>query len=284
MQAKDIEGDSWGTSVTAEAESNAASCAMLTIEGKPVISYVSSGNLKIVQALDADGKSWGDALIVEGKTNTSEVVGAPSLAVVNGKPAISYLESTFGISQNLILYDLKYVQSLDTGATHWDAPVIIDTAETIQAGPGIWTSGYVSGINLNVVDGRPVVAYTHSAGDYTDVRYVRAGDADGKTWAVPGVAAPDTNPVAAVALSIVNGSPAISFMDSIDNTHGNLRYVQAKDTAGSEWEMPVLLDGAAKWGGISMAVIHSKPAISYHSSLRYIAAGPVNLYLPLCRK
>ena len=86
-----------------------------------------------------------------------------SLAVVNGKPAISYYDATND--------DLRYVQANNADGTAWNTPVTVDATGLT----GLHTS-------LTVVNGKPAISYN----DFTngDLKYVQANNADGDFWDV----------------------------------------------------------------------------------------------------
>ena len=105
-----------------------------------------------------DGISWNTPVFVDDSFNTGYVT---SLVIVNGKPAISYNDS----SQR----DLRYVQASDADGTSWNIPETVDSV-----GPA---SDYSS---LAVVNGKPAISYWHTS--YTELNYVRASDVDGTEW------------------------------------------------------------------------------------------------------
>lgn len=177
-----------------------------------------------------------------------------SLAVVNGKPAISYYDNS---NENL-----RYVQASDTDGSAWTTPVTVD----ITGGVGLYTS-------LAVVNGRPAISYYDDLND--DLRYVRASNADGSAWAAPATVDSAGTTGEYSSLAVVNGKPAISYLDG---ANGDLRYVQANDADGSTWAAPLTLDSAGISGAFcSLAVVNGKPAISYsditNGDLHYIRAS-----------
>src|SRR5207302_9642441 len=102
--------------------------------------------------------------LVDVDTNSANMGRYTSQAIVNGNPAISYLNVTSG--------DLMYVRSTDASGTGWGTPVIVDTG----GNGGEATS-------LVVVNGNPAICYRDSS--LSDVKYARATDANGASWSLP---------------------------------------------------------------------------------------------------
>ena len=178
--------------------------------------------------------------------DTAGVVGEyASLAVVNGAPAVAYIDG-YG--------DLKYVRASDALGGAWAPPVTVDTAG--------WVGEHAS---LAMVNGAPAIAYY----DFTneDLKYVRAADVSGASWATP-VAVDTTGTVGRFSsLAVVNGAPAIAYFDG---ANGNLKYVRATDASGASWAAAVVVD-ATGWVGeyASLAVVNGAPAIAYFDSTDY---------------
>jgi len=177
-----------------------------------------------------------------------------SLAVVNGKPAISYYDATS--------MDLRYVQAVDPDGNAWGTPIAVDTNGAVG-----------SHSSLAIVNGKPAISYTD--GLNSGLRYVQASDSDGSVWGAS--VAVDTNGIVGgyTTLAVVNGNPAISYWDFTSD----LRFVRATDADGSAWGNPVSAHLSA--GGLvgqysSLAVVNGNPAISYYESpghnLRYVRA------------
>jgi hypothetical protein len=95
-----------------------------------------------MRALNASGTSWGTPVIAHNIGN-NVMAQSISLAVVNGRPAISYNRTTWN--------DLKYIQaSTATGgmAADWGAPVDLD-----------WSGRVGEYSSLIAVNGNPAIAY-----------------------------------------------------------------------------------------------------------------------------
>ena len=165
--------------------------------------------------------------------NSGYVGEYTSLTVVNGNPAISYMD--LGNSA------LNYIRATDVSGTSWGTPVQVDNAATV----GYYTS-------LAIVNGNPAISYSDQSN--TALNYVRATDTNGTSWAAPvqvdnaGSVGTDTS------LAIVNGNPAISYYDQ---TNMALKYVRAIDSSGASWidaasaSIPTL----SEWGMITMVLL-----------------------------
>ena len=260
VQANDADGTSWPTAVTVDSGGEVGQFnSLVVVNGKPAISYYEFSNirdLKYVQASDADGTSWPTAVTVDsGSVHNTQT----SLAVVNGKPAISY--GVDGVPN-----DLKYVQANDADGNSWKTPVIADSTCCTSTGESS---------SLAVVNGMPAISYSDSFGT-NNLKYVQANDADGTTWQTEVTVDAGTSRPGDTSLAVVNGKPAISYYD-VDNS-GNLLYVQANDADGTSWPTAVTVDSGGDVGKFSsLAVVNGKPAISYRDGtnldLKYVQAS-----------
>jgi len=138
-----------------------------------------------------------------------------SIAIVNGKPTISYLGDS----------SLKYIQSINADGSSWNDPVIVD-----NSGPGRYTT-------LTIVNGKPAISYFESSNQ--DLKYVQASDVDGTSWNTPVTIDRIGNTGSEPFLSIVNGKPTISYQDI---TNIFLKYVTARDIDGINWSAGISYD------------------------------------------
>jgi hypothetical protein len=132
------------------------------------------------------------------------------------------------------------------------------------------TGDYAS---LAVVDGRPAVAYY----DYSnnDLKYVRAQDASGASWAVPRTLDSAGWVGWHASLAVVDGRPAVAYYDA---SNGALKYVRAQNAAGSSWGAPLTVDSAGYVGRhASLTVVNGRPAVAYYDwnngDLKYVRAA-----------
>ncbi|MCB1208644.1 MAG: choice-of-anchor D domain-containing protein, partial [Verrucomicrobiales bacterium] len=225
---------------------------------------VQTGGGAIDLFADSDTDGNGDLIVQAGaaagwatqSVDTSTRGDYTSLAVVNGKPAISYYDVTNG--------DLKYVIANDASASTWGTPVTVDATGDV----GQYTS-------LAVVDGKPAISYYDVTNG--DLKYVIANDASGSTWGTPISLDTAINSGQYASLAVVDGNPAISYHD-FDN--GDLKYVRANTASGTlvgDWGTPQTLDSTGIVGQFtSLLVVNGNPAISYYypnnADLKYVRA------------
>jgi hypothetical protein len=232
---------------------------LAVVNGFPAIMTYDAddSSLNYARAEDIDGVAWGTPQEIL-KTSPGER-SAVSMAIVNGRPAVSYI--------------FRYARSLDADGTAWGTPVNV-TSEGSQP-------------SLAVVNGAPAIAFIVTGGG---LRYVRANDLSGETWGAPVTIGAESGYKGSrgASLAMVDGHPAISYLawvnDGTKNYH--LRYVRASDDVGNTWGQPQTLDnenGTKRWP-TSLAVINGRPAIAYDVALpdtddfeiRYIWAKDAN--------
>lgn len=235
VRAVNADGSAWDVPVNVDSADRVGYYTSLAVvDGYPAISYkyVTNGELKYVRATDANGSIWGSLITVD--SGMGGFGGGTSLVVVNGYPAISYLDGGF---------HLKYVWASDTTGGSWGTPVTVAVA----------TGEYNS---LAVVNGYPAISYT----DY-NLKYVRASDASGGSWGTP-ITVDSAEEVGEYAsLAVVNGNPAISYYDNINI---DLKYTRATDANGTSWNT-YTVDSAGHVGEYtSLCVVNGNPAISYY--------------------
>ncbi len=261
VRANDADGASWGTPVNIDVHPvnrTGYHNSLAVVNGKPAIAYqdVTNTNPKYVAALDIDGATWGTPVALD--VSASNLGAYASLAEVNGNPAIAYADLTN--------FNVRYIQASVPDGSAWNAPIAIDVSGDIV---GYFTS-------LEVVNGNPAIAYSDDSN--TNVRYVRATNADGSAWGTPISLDVSSSTVGAyTSLAIVNGNPAIAYYDA---TNTNARYVRAMNANGTLWGLPVAIDVSASSVGdyISLAEVSGNPAIAYYDStntnLRYAYYTP----------
>jgi PKD repeat protein len=225
---------------------------------------------------------------------TGTAVGSASLVVVDGNPAVCYVEypgytlyycraldpagDTWGPPLSLatdaqwpqlavvdgqpaVVYhqsgaDLCYLRAADATGAAWGLPLSLD-----NAGPGDARGA------LAVVDGNPAVSYFHY--DDRQIRYIRATDAQGGVWGAPLAVDPGREQRECTSLEVVNGNPAIACVTYV-GTALQACFVRALDSTGAQWGAPQLV-GVGR-GNIDLAVVNGAPALvydSYYGSIVY---------------
>ncbi len=133
-----------------------------------------------------------------------------SLAVVNGKPAISYTDGSNS--------DLMYAQAAASDGSAWNEPVRVD-----------FTGSVGQDNALGVIDGNPAISYFDSTNH--KLKFARAADADGAAWETPITVADETYDW--TWLISVLDYPAVVYTNSND-----LSYIRATAPDGSTWGTP----------------------------------------------
>ncbi|MEM0895881.1 MAG: hypothetical protein AAGJ79_03270 [Verrucomicrobiota bacterium] len=162
-----------------------------------------------------------------------------SLALVAGRPAISYLEAS---NENL-----KFAISSDPlGTGSWTEKTLV-------------TEGFVGFYSsLAVVDGFPAIAFYNAT--TSTVWFMRAEDATGDVWDDPVEIETGVDLNEAISLVVVDGVPAVSY---VDDGNGELKIVYAEDAQGRAWGTPVVIDSPDVDGFCEMALIGGLPGIAY---------------------
>ncbi len=260
VRANDATGTTWGTPVilanAGYVDNTAYKFASLAVaDGLATISFydVTNGALKYVRASDAGGTAWGTAATVENGAKSGNTGYAASQVIVDGYPAVCYVDETGG--------SLKYLRATNATGTSWGTPVIVD----LIGGVGSFVT------TMGVINGRPAIGYydniTHA------MQYIRADDAHGTSWGTP--VQLDTYTGTTMSLAVIGGRPAITY--KIGFYDGSLRYTRANDADGLSWSPPVIVDDSGNVGrDSSLAEINGRPAISYYDiangDLRYVRA------------
>lgn len=166
----------------------------------------------------------------------------PSLATVNGNPAMAY----HNFSEGTVTF----------------------ARNTAADGSGSWVTTTLgasivdSGISLAVINGKPAISYVSRERTGLKVSYICALDSDGATWGLPVVACAVENEAGiATSLALVDGRPAIA-----SSRQEGARYTIALDSAGAAWKAPIELTGLQVVTGvrfISLVIAGGNPAICY---------------------
>jgi len=190
------------------------------------------GTIYYMTSMDVNGDNWNPP--VQAGLNWGNA--AIELAVINGRPAICWLDDDEG-------NDLVFAMAEDAAGTTWGPKVLI--AEDIMR--HITTNA--PEFSLATVDGMPAVAYHDYRYNAADDRlmYVRATAADGSAWGTPlEIDSPaEKEPGHWPTLTVIDGVPVITYTAGIKVsflTQSDIRYIRAEDATGTAWTTPVLLD------------------------------------------
>ncbi len=130
IRASDSVGAVWGSPQTIDAVDGSGYLSeMRIVSGNPALTYYDFTNdrLKFVRATNSQGSAWGTPQILD--SSGHEVGKFPSLAIVDGVPAVSYVVNNGGNPQ------LSYVNAVDASATSWNDPELVGVDHT-----GWWNS------------------------------------------------------------------------------------------------------------------------------------------------
>lgn len=287
--------------------------SLADVDGRPAVAYynnatdTSNYGIRYARAADVHGTAWNTPVAI----GLSGIWGRhPSLAVVNGNPAVAYADSATG--------KLKYRRASDAVGTAWNAAVTVNSS--LGATPRL--------VSLAMVNGNPAIAYSDSladlyfiratnadgtswpatpvtvestgtgAGDFgflliaggnpavayidldtLDVKFVRAGNASGGSWGAPVFVTSMTGIGTTFSAAIVGGNPAVALVNAVNN---RLEYTRAADANGAVWPAPVsiLSNLSSARRDPSLAVIAGKPSVSYYDAdngqMLYLRATDAN--------
>jgi hypothetical protein len=245
-------GGQWHTATVTNSGTYGEFSSLQMIEGRPAICHYDpfNGNLLFSIAAPGDFSTW-NTYTVDGLT---EDVGDdyPSLAEINGVPAIAYYDVTNS--------RLKYALSASSdGSGSWTSLVVDATPNTGQSP------------SLALVNGRPAISYGEQDGTGGGLHYAYSSTPDGSSgWNALVV---DASPEAGIANSLaeVNGAPAIAYYNG---TSLDLRFAYSATPDGSSGWAALDVETAGFTGlDPSLAVIDGRPAIAFidvgNSDLRY---------------
>jgi hypothetical protein len=256
----------WSTLIDYSGKNSGKGASMAKVTGYPAIAYPYQRKIMYVLAKDDVGSEWNPPVTAVLSTTAHIDITGISLAVVDGKPAIAYVDYKSN--------DLLFVRATDAAGTTWGAPVTADDSGQVMEGDnGIYD---ILGISLVEVDGNPAIAYQRNDHLY----YVRASNGGGTSWGAPIEVDDDTAWNGEFnSMAVVNGNPAIAYFDGGNN---DLMYIQSYDAQGSGWPASGLIVESDGLVGhyTSLAVVNGVPAIAYQhqgsGELRYQTAKDVN--------
>ncbi len=234
-----------------------SSVSCVLVNGKPIISYKhhATGSLRVARALTPAPCSSADWQVHT--VDTGEVGWWSSLAVIDGKPAISYIDH-MPLQGDADLRFAQAASSTPSSGADWLIHVVDNSLNV-----GHCTS-------MIVVNGKPAISY-HD-GYNLDLKFAQAttstpgGSADWRIHAVDTVG--DVGNWTAAA--VIGGLPAIAYNDI---TNADLKYAHAlviEPTGSADWQIHTV-DSAGDVGypWHSLIAIEGQPAVSYFDNTNF---------------
>jgi len=273
VRATDATGTTWGTPVVLddpqwEQEASGVEIDLEIVDGNPAVCFarhewVSSGwryGLYFKRAADTLGADWSAATAdVDSPSDGSRGTHC-DLAVAGGNPAISYFDT-----RDQTLY---YTGASAADGSAWNTPVLLDDNSTV-------TSAYSSGEygSMCIVDGNPAVAYLTRVSDISagyHLRYVRATDAAGSTWAAAQSLDTEQNLAQGISMCLLpSGYPAVAYSGA-DDDNNYLYFIGAGNAAGSAWNARNTAVSVSGWSNMvttpSMMVFDGVPVCGFMRS------------------
>lgn len=150
MHALDQQGNAWSTPVQIDsAFVDECSLSIASVEGRPAVAYVkNSTNMRLRYAIatEPSGQNWtAQTLFFDERT------AYPSLAVINGNPAVAF----YGFDS----YNVIYLPALDKVGTTWGKPEVASTEGALR-------------LQLADINGAPAIVSDTSAEGWDNYGYV----------------------------------------------------------------------------------------------------------------
>jgi hypothetical protein len=232
---------------------NSTTQVPLIIEGNPALFYggqVQVGGrlydgLWLTRGMDALGAAWGDPVLAVPRVTGLDV------ALVGGAPATSYVWAPDRI---------MYARAVDAAGSTWWPPF-----EAVSGAHAELMAGE-EGPQLIEADGFPAISYFD--GEYGNLMYVRALDAQGSAWGAPQVL--DRYVGHIQQMTVVDARPAIVYTSYQGY---ELCYIAANDPAGRHWGLPWVIDmnlsdynytdNSHEIPALSLTVPNGRPMVAY---------------------
>ncbi len=223
------DASSWDAPASIPNSASQAYVSLLIANGRPAVVAGQSSSILYARADDVNGATWGDPLELNYSPGLS-----PSMALVDGRPAIAHLDGSSG--------SLLYNAANDPEGASWSAAIPIETG---------------SDPSLAALNGRPAVAFRLGGGVSNELRFVVSDTAAGTNW--PASVLVTTNTTSVIELTVIDGKPVIAYLNQSD---GHLNYVAATDTNGSSWAAPVVVEPSV-CSELSLHEVGGRPALAY---------------------
>ena len=169
----------------------------------------------------------------------TNIGGKIDMAIVNGKPAIAYINTTTG--------EIRFISALDVDGITWGPSIAVATR------PGF----YIRNVELAEVNGHPAIIYHNPDTAGRSLEYTRANDANGTTWNAPITIATSLASVGNVNFEVINNTPTVAYV------YGQVYLIEAVDMNGNSWTEPQEIFGS--YGtDLSLIEMNSQWALAYH--------------------
>lgn len=231
-------GSSWHPPLILDFTVSEVQPSLAIVAGNPAISYCDTGDLKYIRATDASGVNWDTPITLD----SADFTGLAScLAVISGRPAVSYLNET--------LSNLRYIRANDATGASWGGPQSVASANSLPT-------------QLMEAGSAPIICYQSDTQPFS-LKLTRGIYPDGGSWfdgVVLQAGAPNADTGYHIALGKVNGLPVLAF--------GGLAgsyLMRATDQDALSWGAPEQFSvNLAAFN--SLAEIEGKPALAYCTS------------------
>jgi len=211
----------------ADMSSDRQNTSLVIVNGNPAVAYYADYNkIMYVRATDNTGSEWGEPTVA-----CQDVAGyRPFLAVVNGKPAISFGDGV-----------IMFIRAEDQNGDNWGTPSVVYDE----------SGGYHS--SIAIVNGNPAIVYDKPSGG---IKYIRALDVNGDSWGTPIVLASDEIS-SSYKLILADNYPAIAYYIYVQKIY----FKRASDINGETWNDGIQIGSSCY--GATIANIGGYPAIAY---------------------
>eukprot|EP00007_Cunea_sp_BSH-02190019_P008960 CAMPEP_0174238556 /NCGR_PEP_ID=MMETSP0417-20130205/11688_1 /TAXON_ID=242541 /ORGANISM="Mayorella sp, Strain BSH-02190019" /LENGTH=825 /DNA_ID=CAMNT_0015317405 /DNA_START=59 /DNA_END=2536 /DNA_ORIENTATION=+ len=202
---------------------NLGSLTLAVVDGRPAVCYqqfvsLNKERLAFVIADDVNGTSWSEPVNIvypPGLTAKERYGFLPSLAVIDGRPAVAYYD--LDPSE-----ELMFAIASTANGSSWNDPVTVVSGDSLRF-------TYISLANVN---GYAAIAYNTKA--YYSLQFVGASDVNASSWNEP--VEISTGGARGATLVVVDGEPAIAYYgnNSVSSLYSEVLYARFQCTAGLE--------------------------------------------------
>jgi hypothetical protein len=265
-RADDALGAAWSTpAVVADStpgSSRGTHCQLLDLGAAPGLSYFDTTvqQLLWVSATDAQGTSWSAPQVLEapqGLPGSYSCGEYNSLAMIGGRPAVSYLTR---ISSVVVGDKLQYVRANDAMGTSWSAPVTVRQAQGIAQGTSL----------TELPGGLPGILYANTNNiDQNMLTFTSGSAPEGGTWSLGRdvITTGYYNWLLEPQLLLYVGKPAMGCLlqEGMITTTSSVQFALAMAADGSAWQSPLNVGDAGNSTEMSMGFVAGRPAVSYYN-------------------